>query len=61
MTSQNKRFTPNYQKNHKQLYQILRSVNSHLKNDPRKLKSEFDGLQRKMQLREKLIYRNQPR
>ena len=61
MTSQNKRFIPNYQKNHKQLYYILRSVNHHLRDDPKKLKSEYDGLRKKMQLREKLIYRNQPR
>src|ERR1044071_2213568 len=58
MTSQNKRFIPNYQKNHNQLYYILRSVNHHLRNDPKKLKSEYDGLRKKMQLREKLIYRN---
>ena len=61
MTSQNKKFIPNYQKNHKQLYYILRSVNHHLRDDPKKLKSEYDGLRKKMQLREKLIYRNQPR
>jgi hypothetical protein len=58
MTSQNKRFIPNYQKNHKQLYQILRSLRPDYRNNPNILKSEYDGLRKKLTLREKIIYDN---
>ena len=59
MTSQNKRFIPNYKKNHQQLYQILRSLKPDYRNNPNILKSEYDGLRKKLTLREKIIYDNQ--
>ena len=61
MTSQNKRFTPNYQRNHVQLKEILRSLSPSLRNDSKKLKSEYDGLTKKLMLRENLLHHNQPR
>ena len=60
-TSHSRRFTPNLRKNHDELYQILQSLNPKLRNDPRILKSEYEGLKGKLYLREKLLNENRLR